>query len=377
MKTIKSTLIILLLILSAGVFAQQTYIYVSDAGGFNNSPWQIMRYDVDGSNPQIFIPNTFFVTEGVGWPQDIVFLEDQEVVLISNLVGGRITKHNATTGAYIEDFAAVAGGPTRMKIGADDLLYVLQWSNTDNKVLRYEQDGTFVDEFTSVGVVQSIGLDWDSAGNLYVSSYGGGTVRKFDPSGNDMGLFIDTELSGPTNIWFNSGGELLVLDWTAGDIERFDASGNYLGTWASGLAQPEGIAELPNGNLLVGNGGLAQVDQFLPSGTFFETTVTSGSGGLIQPNAVVLRDAILSTSDYELNRILVTPTMGTQFEFTQQAISHFQEIQIFDVLGTLVDSVSIAEGSIWDAQRLSEGIYFMVATGESGLKTTQKIVVKK
>ena len=170
MKTNKLLLICALLICGA-IMGQSRYIYVSDAGGFNVEPWQVLRYDEDGSNPQVFIDNQFFVDNSVGWPQDILFLEDQEVVLISCLVGGRITKHNATTGAYLEDFATVAGGPTRMKIGADGYIYVLQWSNTDNKVLRFEQDGTFVDEFTSVGVSQSIGLDWDSDGFLTYSEF--------------------------------------------------------------------------------------------------------------------------------------------------------------------------------------------------------------
>jgi len=50
------------------------------------------------------------------------------VVLISNLNTGRITKYNSSTGEYIGDFATGIAGPTRMKIGADSLLYVLQWS---------------------------------------------------------------------------------------------------------------------------------------------------------------------------------------------------------------------------------------------------------
>ncbi len=375
MKKLRYIFLGICILFTLGLYAQQTYIYVSDAGGFNVQPWQIMRYNVDGSNPQVFIDNTFFVSEGVGWPQDILFLEDQEVVLISCLVGGRITKHNANTGAYIEDFATVEGGPTRMKIGADDLIYVLQWSNSLNKVLRYEQDGTFVDEFTSVGVVQSIGLDWDSAGNLYVSSYNGGTVRMFDTFGNDMGLFIDSELAGPTNIWFNPAGEMLVLDWTAGDIERFDATGTYLGTFAGGLSQPEGIDVLPNGNLLIGNGGNAQVDQFLPNGTFVETTISSGSGGLIQPNAVVLRDAILSVPDSELNRVLVTPTQGREFKFSATALNHYEFVTIYNVLGVKVEQIRINEQNVWQAQSLSEGIYFMVAQGKSGNTVTQKILV--
>ena len=89
---------------------------------FQSPPWKILKFDENGENPETFIDTN------LAWPQDIVFLEDQQVVLISNLNSGKITKYNSSTGEYIEDFATGIGGPTRMKIGADSLLYVLQWS---------------------------------------------------------------------------------------------------------------------------------------------------------------------------------------------------------------------------------------------------------
>ncbi|MDX1463806.1 MAG: hypothetical protein R3359_12175, partial [Marinirhabdus sp.] len=114
----------------AGLFAQDVKIYVSDAEDFGAGSGKIIQYDLDGSNPQLFI------NDQLSWPQDIVFLPGTNEVIISNLNSNRITKYNAVTGAYLNDFAEVDGGPTRMKIGADGLLYVLQWSATDNKVLR-------------------------------------------------------------------------------------------------------------------------------------------------------------------------------------------------------------------------------------------------
>ena len=135
-------------------FGQNLEIYVSDAENFSSPPWKILKFDENGENPEIFIDTV------LAWPQDILFLEEQQVVLISNLNTGRITKYNSSTGEFIGDFATGIGGPTRMKIGADSLLYVLQWTG-NGKVRRYQLDGTFVNEFTSVGVAQSIGIDWD------------------------------------------------------------------------------------------------------------------------------------------------------------------------------------------------------------------------
>ena len=137
MKQLHTLAILLAITFTTSIQAQDLKIYVSDAENFAPNTGKILQYDIDGSNPITFID------EELSWPQDIVFLADQNVVLISNLNSNKITKHNAVTGAYIEDFALVAGGPTRMKIGSDNLLYVLQWSATDNKVLRFQQIEAF------------------------------------------------------------------------------------------------------------------------------------------------------------------------------------------------------------------------------------------
>ncbi len=272
--------------------APRTEVYVSDLGNFEQGPWKILKYNEDGSNPEVFT-NTH-----VNQPQDVLFLEDQDIVLVSNYRGstsstGRITKYNSTTGAYLGDFATNLPGPTRIKIGPDDLLYILLWDGT-NKVRRYQLDGTFVDAFTSVGINEGIGLDWDTNGNLYVSSFSDGQpgyVRKFDPSGNDLGLFISTNLVGPTNIWFDGDGNLLVSDWTAGNVKRFDANGVFLGTFITGLNQVEGAGFFVNGNILLGNGGNSSVKMYTENGIFIRDFVPAGGGseGLIRPNGITVR----------------------------------------------------------------------------------------
>jgi hypothetical protein len=279
---LKTWLLLLCACLPATAFGQAVEIYVSDAGNFQNPPWQILKFDANGNNPEVFI------TQNLDWPQDILFLEAQDVVLVSNLNSGRIDRYNARTGAFISVFANNISGPTRMKIGPDGLLYVLQWTGL-GRVLRYQLNGAFVDEFTEMGVAQAIGLDWDAAGRLYVASYSGGSVRRFDTDGADMGLFIGANLAGPTNIEFTVSGDLLVSDYDAGSIKRFAADAVYEGIFIGGLASPEGIAQLPGGDLLIGNGGTRAVKRYTPAGVFVEDFVASGAGGLLLPNAVVVR----------------------------------------------------------------------------------------
>ncbi len=269
--------------------APRTEIYVSDVGfPIAQGTFRIMKYDENGENGEVF------ATERVNAPQDIVFLEEQNVVLISNFNSNTITKHNINTGDFIENFATGLNQPTRMRIGADGLLYVLQWSGS-GKVIRYQLDGTRVDNFTDTGVFQSIGMDWDDEGNFYVSSFNngnGGSVRKFDKDGNNLGLFISSGLTGPTDIWFDSNGNLWANDWQAGSIKRFGPTGNSLGVITGGLSQNEGVAFLPNGNMLIGNGGQGNgsIKMYTPTGTFIRDLVRAGTSELRTPNAVTVRN---------------------------------------------------------------------------------------
>lgn len=257
-------------------------IYVSDAGNFGLPPWQILKFDENGENPEVFI------TENLAWPHDIVFLEDANTVLISNFNSGQINRYNADTGAFIDVFASDLVAPTRMKIGPDKLLYVLQGSGT-GRVRRYQLDGTPVGDFTFLAMPRSLGMDWDAADNLYVSSYDWRIVRSFDDDGADQGSIVSSNLAGPTNIWIENNGDLLVIDYDGGAVKRFNSTGEYLGEFIQGLAQAEGVDFLPNGNILIGNGGTGSVKMFTPGGVYIEDIIPSQSGGLMQPNAVVVR----------------------------------------------------------------------------------------
>ncbi len=274
--------LICLIFLVADAPAQDFELYVVDVGPNRGQPWQVIKYDQNGQNPETFI------SAGLNRPQDIIFLEDQGIALVSSLGSGRITRHNATSGNFINDFATGINQPTRMKIGADNLLYVLQWGGTGT-VRRYTLDGDFVDDFTDVRVSNSIGMDWDSQGNLYVSSWDARHVRKFDSNGKDLGLFVTTNLQGPTNIWFDTDGSLLVMDWTGRAIRRYNSNGAFQNTFVNGLNQPEGIEFLSNGDFLIGNGGTSSVRQYNGSGTFVKDFVQPGLGGLSTPNGLRIR----------------------------------------------------------------------------------------
>lgn len=381
-KTMILLFVVILLSLTSSVFCQATEIYVSDAGNFSSPPWKILKFDENGGNPEIFI-NT-----ELAWPQDIVFLEEQQVVLISNLNTGRITKYNSSTGEYIEDFATGISGPTRMKIGADSLLYVLQWGG-NGRVRQYQLDGTFVNAFTNVGVPQSIGIDWDSNGNLYVSSYIGDNVRKFDQNGNDLGLFVTTNLLGPTNIWFDDNDDLLVIDYNGTAVKRYDTTGNYVSDFITGLGNAEGVDFFPNGNILIGNGATSSVKMFDSNGNYIEDLIPSGSGGLMTPNAVVIRETNTvsvqdetTINDFELSQNYpnpFNPTTNINFKISNRG---FVYLKVFNILGNTVatlinEELSAGEHEVkFDATGLPSGIYFYQLKAGNNTETNKMILMK-
>ena len=280
MKTL--ILFVTTLLWSATAFCQPYEVYVSDAPNFGQPPWQILKYDENGRNPVVFI------TENLSWPHDLVFLEDSNTVLVSNYNSGTIDRYNATTGQYLGVLTDFVIGPTRMALGPDGLLYVAQ-DGGNNRVRRFQLDGTFVDDFTNVGVTRPLGMAWDRFGNLFLSSYDGQLVRIFGPDGLDMGNFVNTNLTGPTNIWFRDNGDLLVADYDGGAVRRFDTQGVYQGDFIQGLSQTEGADLLPDGDILLGNGGTDSVKRFSSLGLAKGDFIPSQSGGLTQPNAVVVR----------------------------------------------------------------------------------------
>jgi hypothetical protein len=260
----------------------------------------------------------------------------------------------------------------------------------NGRVKRYELDGTFVDDFTTVGV-PGIGIDWDSDGNLYVSSYSGLYVRKFDTNGNDLGIFVNTNLAGPTNIWFDDNGDLLVIDYNGTAVKRFDSNGTFVSNFITGLGQAEGVDFFPNGNILVGNGTTHSVKMYDSNGVYIEDFIPNGSGGLINPNAIVIRetnvssvpgDGDLADKSFILGQNYPNPfNPTTNFEF-RIADFEFVSLKVYNVLGkvvsTLVEEYKPA-GTYhikFDATGLSSGIYYYQLSARSLVETKKMILLK-
>ncbi len=363
--------LIILVILSTNLFSQTYYIYVSDAGNFANPPWQILKFDENGENPIIFID------ENIQWPQDILFIDNQDIVIISNFSSGTITKHNNLTGEYEGYFATGLSAPTRMKIGPDGLLYVLQWGG-NGKVLRYNLEGEFIDVFTNTGVTQSIGIDWDTQGNLYVSSYNGDNVHKFDEDGDFIELFITTDLLGPTDIWFDENGDLLVSDYNGVAVKRFNSNGAYIGDFIQGINKSEGVDFFPNGNILIGNGSTNSVKMFDSEGNYISDLIESGSGGLLNPNAIVIRETnpvTIGSYVEKENVIIIVEKQNNIFQLNSNLDFIVDVIELMDTTGKIMDVINLSQTQELNANNYAKGIYILIGKTNNKIVGYQKIII--
>ena len=83
---------------------------------------------------------------------------------------------------------------------------------------------------------------------------------------------------------------MLVIDYDGTAVKRFDSTGTFINNFITGLSQAEGVDFFPNGNILIGNGATSSVKMFDGNGNYIRRFHPNGSGGLMTPNAVVIRE---------------------------------------------------------------------------------------
>lgn len=146
-------------------------------GDFNNK--RILRYDKDGSNPVVY-------ATGVGKPYGLTFqgmtlyvsdYEDKRVY--------RITPDSESLPLSPEVFiegAELFNEPSELVWGPDGYLYV---AHADG-VLRFDEEGKFIDEFVSADDDHKIAFDlaFDADGGLWVSWWLTGNIVRYDDKGN-------------------------------------------------------------------------------------------------------------------------------------------------------------------------------------------------
>ena len=367
MKHLALTFSLFLTFASFHLFAQYE-VYVTSGNGATSS---VKKFDATGNYLGDFIAPG---ASPLDWPQDILFINSDTEAIVSSLNNNAIFRYDGSTGAYIDTFASTISGPTRMKIGQDGLLYVLEWGGPDSRVLRFDLSGNFIDTFTNITVAQSIGIAWDAAGSVFITSFGGADVFRFDATGIYTGIPIIGPLNvfGPTNIWFDAAGDIIILDWTGNKVRKYNAAFVQQPNFINSIPRPEGYVYLPNGELLIGSGGGApSVRRYDSNGNFIDFFATGS--GLENPNAICLKATTAGLNEQIITQgNSVSPSMGTTFYVSAELLTDSNRVVVFNVQGELAQELIFTEGNSFELSELSSGTYFVFVNGAAA----QKIIVE-
>ena len=191
------------------------------------------------------------------------------------------------TGAYLGNIGA---GATYTSIAADAFGNVYAANSSRHTVDRFSASGASLGTYLNAGsgITVPSGLAFDRSGNLYVSNsqpdpqtFGAylNKITKYAPNGSALGVFtVPSQDRNTQSIGFNNAGELLVGQFNDvgrnGIVRKFSPTGTDLGKFNSfSVYDPLQFAFDNSGNVFVDdNGGVLEYD---PSGN----VVGQGPGG--------------------------------------------------------------------------------------------------
>lgn len=183
-------------------------------------------------------------------------------------------------------------GPASVLFGADGNLYVSSFDG--DAVLRYDgQTGAFIDVFVTQGSGglngPDAGMAWGPDGNLYIPAYYSNAIYRYDgTTGASLGALVSPLQNGlrrPRHLIFRDGLVYVSCEATH-KVMRFDAtSGVYIDDFVTpgsgGLVEPTGIGFGPDGHFYVGSVVDNKVRRYEgATGAFLDEFALGGNAGL-------------------------------------------------------------------------------------------------
>jgi sugar lactone lactonase YvrE len=242
------------------VHAQDSYLFASVNGDAQNLGGAIFEYTPPGAQTT-FAP-------GLSRPRGLAIYHGDLYVALNTLdpVTGnlqssivKVTASGAQT--LFANLGTVNSAAEALAIDSAGNVFVVAFDQNSptlaSTIFKFTPDGTG-STFGSVPG-QSLGIAFDAAGNLFASDATDSIIFKFAPAGASsvfVGPAAFTSVQGPVGLTFDRSGNL----WVTTEGNEFGPGGDAIlvfapdgteSTFATGLADPRGIAFDPSGDLFV------------------------------------------------------------------------------------------------------------------------------
>jgi hypothetical protein len=197
-----------------------------------------------------------------------------------------------------------------------------------SEVFRYNSAGVFQERLDLTGSSGlSLGMAFDSSGNLYVTAAFNNRVVKFDTNGGLVGTFA-SGMSVPESIVFDNSGNAYVSSVGGTGIRKFNSSGTLLGTFLPGTRVDWMDLAADQVTMLWGNEGPAinRVNVSSPPGTAL-TPFVANTGGSVFAIRILADGSVL--------------------------VADGVNVKLYNAAGVLVRTYDIAGSQLWFALNLN------------------------
>jgi sugar lactone lactonase YvrE len=276
--------------------------------------------------------------------------------------------------SYVEEYSSVNGVNTDIGTLPNTTLYTADpngiardtqgniyiANDATNNITKFDANGNYIGIFAS-GLSQPAGMNFDSAGNLYVVS--GGTVVKITPGGVQS-IAVGSGLNVPQDVAFDAAGNMYVTDQGSNSVKKITPQGQMSTFYQDGsytiVNQLEGLAFDSAGNLYIAGYQTDSIEKITPAGVATQFANNGDPNNPTNPQGIYNPIGLTFDSAGNLFVMNYHHTQVPGFEYEGHGISYVDE---YASNGTLISSFTNNPSIPGSDPNLRDANYMVIVGG--------------